>query len=199
MAAHQHFSKQDDDRTDYVQANLMHPPFRHDAFDVVFCAGVLHHTPSTKATFDMLAPTLAPGGTIFVWLYHHVPGRVLALKAKLRQGISRMPAPIKERLVMYVFLPQAMLRQYVRTALGSNEPIDRLKWRERLVILLTPTRRATAGSARLRNWPAGTAELGFTDIEATERGHWGFGVAARRPAPADGAQSAIRHPGRLTD
>jgi 2-polyprenyl-3-methyl-5-hydroxy-6-metoxy-1,4-benzoquinol methylase/uncharacterized protein YbaR (Trm112 family) len=134
--AHRHFSKDDDGRTNYIQANLMHPPFARDTFDVVFCAGVLHHTPSTKATFDALVPALAPGGTIFVWLYHHVPGRVLALKSKLRQIISRLPAPVKERVVKYVFLPQAMLRQYLRTALGRNEPVDRLKWRERLVILL---------------------------------------------------------------
>jgi SAM-dependent methyltransferase len=183
--AHRHFSKQDDGRTSYVQANLMHPPFARDAFDVVFCAGVLHHTPSTKATFDTLVPALAPGGTIFVWLYHHVPGRVLALKSKLRQAISRMPAPVKERLVKYVFLPQAMLRQYLRTALGRNEPVDRLKWRERLVILLdsyTPQYRWEHTPEELAGW---YRELGFVDIEVTERGQWGFGVAARRPKVPD--------------
>jgi 2-polyprenyl-3-methyl-5-hydroxy-6-metoxy-1,4-benzoquinol methylase/uncharacterized protein YbaR (Trm112 family) len=185
--AHRHFSKQDDGRTNYVQANLMHPPFARDTFDVVFCAGVLHHTPSTKATFDTLVPALAPGGTIFVWLYHHVPGRMLALKSKLRQVISRMPAPVKERLVKYVFLPQAMLRQYLRTALGRNEPVDRLKWRERLVILLdsyTPRYRWEHTPEELAGW---YRELGFTDIEVTERGQWGFGVAARRPQVPDGA------------
>ena len=187
--AHRHFSRDDDGRTNYVQANLMHPPFARDTFDVVFCAGVLHHTPSTKATFDTLVPALAPGGTIFVWLYHHVPGRLMALKSKLRQGISRMPAPVKERLVKYVFLPQAMLRQYLRTALGRNEPVDRLKWRERLVILLdsyTPRYRWEHTPEELAGW---YRELGFTDIEVTERGQWGFGVAARRPQVPDGAQN----------
>jgi SAM-dependent methyltransferase len=170
-------------RVHYVQANLMHPPFRRDAFDVVYCAGVLHHTPSTKATFDVLVPALAPGGTIFVWLYHHVPGRVLALKSRLRRGISRLPAGAKERLVRYVILPQAMLRQYVRTALRRNpDPRDHLRWRERLVILLdsyTPRYRWEHTPEELAGW---YRELGFVDIAVTERGRWGFGVAARRPA-----------------
>jgi 2-polyprenyl-3-methyl-5-hydroxy-6-metoxy-1,4-benzoquinol methylase/uncharacterized protein YbaR (Trm112 family) len=189
LEAHRHFSKLEDGRTNYIQANLMHPPFRRDTFDVIFCAGVLHHTPSTKDTFDKLVPALAPDGTIFVWLYHHVPGRVLALKSRLRQVISRMPAPVKERIVKYFFLPQAMLRQYVRTALGRNEPVDRLKWRERLVILLdsyTPRYRWEHTPEELAGW---YRELGFVDIEVTERGAWGFGVAARRPKAADGAQA----------
>jgi SAM-dependent methyltransferase/uncharacterized protein YbaR (Trm112 family) len=187
--AHLHFSKQDDGRTNYIQANLMHPPFRRDTFDVVFCAGVLHHTPSTKATFDTLVPALAPGGTIFVWLYHHVPGRVQALKSRLRRAISRLPAPIKERVVKYVFLPQAMVRQYVRTLTGRNEPVDRLKWRERLVTLLdsyTPRYRWEHTPEELAGW---YRELGFVDIEVTERGQWGFGVAARRPAVPNGARA----------
>jgi 2-polyprenyl-3-methyl-5-hydroxy-6-metoxy-1,4-benzoquinol methylase/uncharacterized protein YbaR (Trm112 family) len=184
--AHRHFSQQEDGRTNYIQANLMHPPFRRDAFDVVFCAGVLHHTPSTKATFDTLVPALAPGGTIFVWLYHAVPGRLMAFKSRLRQVISRLPAPIKERLVKYVFLPQAMLRQYIRVALGK--PSRKLKWRERLVILLdsyTPRYRWEHTPEELSAW---YRELGFVDIEVTERGQWGFGVAARRPAVPNGAQ-----------
>ena len=67
-AAYRHFNGRDPDRTHFIQSDLMSAALRPAAFDVVYCAGVLHHTPNTRATFESLLPALAPGGTIFVWL-----------------------------------------------------------------------------------------------------------------------------------
>src|SRR5688572_21636145 len=163
----------------YLQADLTRPPFKPGSFDVIFCAGVLHHTPDTRATFEQVIPLLAPGGTVFVWLYHHVPGRVLAVKSLIRRGLSRLPARVKTVVVGGVILPQAMLRQKLRPSANERE---RLSWRERYVILLdsyTPRYRWEHTQEELAGW---YAEHGLEDVHTTEEGPWGFGIVARKPA-----------------
>lgn len=194
VRAHQHY----DGGVQYLQADLTRPPFKPGTFDVIFCAGVLHHTPNTRQTFEQVMPLLAPGGTIFVWLYHHVPGRVLAVKAKIREGLSQLPAPIKAGVVRTVILPQAMARQRIRAARGQlwEGDRDRQSWRERYVILLdsyTPRYRWEHTPDELSGW---YADHGLVDIHTTEDGDWGFGVVARKApvysgnsyAPISGAE-----------
>jgi arsenite methyltransferase len=55
--------------THFVQGDVTRPPFRPASFDVVFSEGVLHHTPSTKASFDALVPLLADGGELMIYVY----------------------------------------------------------------------------------------------------------------------------------
>lgn len=175
--AHRHFAARGPHRTHYIQANLMRPPFRAGTFDVVFCAGVLHHTPDTRRTLEGILGALAPGGTIFIWLYSHIPGARWRFKLAARSLISRLPSRLQHAIVT-AMLPQAMLRQHLRTILGRNDFRDRLKWRERLVILLdyyTPRFRWEHSSDEVHNW---FRELGLTDIKTTEVGPYGFGVAA---------------------
>lgn len=52
-----------------VQANVAAPPFAPGSVDLVWCRGVLHHTPDPVAGQRALAGTLKPGGTMFVWVY----------------------------------------------------------------------------------------------------------------------------------
>lgn len=55
--------------TSFVQADILALPFRPESFDVVFCEGVLHHTPSTEAAFGALTRLLRPGGEIMIYVY----------------------------------------------------------------------------------------------------------------------------------
>ena len=55
--------------TSFVQGDVAHPPFRPGSVDVVFSEGVLHHTPSTKGSFDALVPLLADGGELMIYVY----------------------------------------------------------------------------------------------------------------------------------
>ena len=55
--------------TNFVQGDVARPPFRPGSFDVVFSEGVLHHTSSTKASFDALVPLLADGGELLIYVY----------------------------------------------------------------------------------------------------------------------------------
>jgi SAM-dependent methyltransferase len=52
-----------------VEGDLLHPPFKPGAFDLVYSHGVLHHTSDTKAAFDAVAALVKRGGHLSVWLY----------------------------------------------------------------------------------------------------------------------------------
>jgi 2-polyprenyl-3-methyl-5-hydroxy-6-metoxy-1,4-benzoquinol methylase len=170
--AHRHFTGEQEDRTAsdrtyFLQTDLMQPAFRPGAFDFIYCGGVLHHTPSTKATFDLLVPALAPGGKIFVWLYHSVPGLSYALRMRTRKFVAELPGPVKHALVL-VLLPQSMLRQRIRIARGRQAPKTRLNAREKLVTMLdsfTCRYRWEHTPAELGRW---YQEAGFTDVQTTD-------------------------------
>jgi SAM-dependent methyltransferase len=53
----------------FVQADLMRPPFAPGSFDFVFCEGVIHHTPDTRAALRSLVRLLARGGEIAFYVY----------------------------------------------------------------------------------------------------------------------------------
>jgi len=52
-----------------VQGDLLNPPLKKEAFDVVYSQGVLHHTSDTRKAFDAVAPLVKRGGHLSVWLY----------------------------------------------------------------------------------------------------------------------------------
>lgn len=165
----------------FIQGDLMNPPFKPEVFDVIFSSGVLHHNPDTRMALGAIAKSLAFGGRIYIWVYGHVPGVVHKLKERFRKTISPMPSAVKHAIVG-VWLPQAMFRQYLRTALGRNTPQDRLKWSERFILLLdhyTPRYRWEHTPDEVKGW---YRELGYERIEQTEDRAWGFGVAADKPS-----------------
>ena len=52
-----------------VQASILQLPFKERVFDKIYSLGVLHHTPSTRGSFDCLPRLLKPGGRISIWVY----------------------------------------------------------------------------------------------------------------------------------
>jgi len=52
------------ERVRFVETDLLRPGLRAGAFDVVYSAGVLHHTPDPRASFAHLVRLARPGGTI---------------------------------------------------------------------------------------------------------------------------------------
>jgi SAM-dependent methyltransferase/uncharacterized protein YbaR (Trm112 family) len=52
-----------------VQANVAAPPFAARSFDLVWCRGVLHHTPDPEAGHRALSRVVKPGGKLYVWVY----------------------------------------------------------------------------------------------------------------------------------
>ena len=52
-----------------VQGDVLRPPFRPGAFDVVFSNGVLHHTADTRRAFAAIAALVGAPGSVGIWLY----------------------------------------------------------------------------------------------------------------------------------
>src|SRR5712692_4365341 len=48
----------------FVETDLRAPGLRREAFDVVICSGVLHHTPDPRASFASVARLAHPGGVL---------------------------------------------------------------------------------------------------------------------------------------
>jgi 2-polyprenyl-3-methyl-5-hydroxy-6-metoxy-1,4-benzoquinol methylase len=175
-AAYRQFKDQQPDRTSFVQSDLMNPPFKPESFDVVYCAGVLHHTPDTRATFDSLLPALAPGGTIFVWLYWREPGLRARLSEAVRRVLAPLPAPLKHAAV-WSLVPQSLIRNRIKAARGRAERLNAREVAVRMLDSYTPRYRWVHTPDELRGW---YEQHGLTNITLTEEGPHGFGVAARR-------------------
>jgi 2-polyprenyl-3-methyl-5-hydroxy-6-metoxy-1,4-benzoquinol methylase len=71
------------DRLQYVQGDVRQPPLKSEFFDLVYCDGVLHHTPDTKASFMALAKVVKPGGRFLVWLYRSDTKPIITVKNAL--------------------------------------------------------------------------------------------------------------------
>jgi 2-polyprenyl-3-methyl-5-hydroxy-6-metoxy-1,4-benzoquinol methylase len=70
----------------FVETDLRAPALRAGAFDVVYCSGVLHHTPDPRASFAAIARLAKPGGIVVLGLYNlyaRVPHKLRRAAAKL--------------------------------------------------------------------------------------------------------------------
>lgn len=80
----------DNPNLDVVQADVYRLPFRAEAFDFVYCLGVLQHTPDVRKAFTSLLPPLKRGGKIAVDLYPKTWMNVFWPKYWLRPLTKRM-------------------------------------------------------------------------------------------------------------
>ena len=74
------------ERVQFVETDLRRPGLKAGSFDVVYSAGVLHHTPDPRASFAQIAQLARPGGTIVLGVYNafaRVPSRLRRLAARL--------------------------------------------------------------------------------------------------------------------
>lgn len=73
-------------RVAFVETDLAHAGLKPGAFDVVYCSGVLHHTPDPRASFSRIVQLARPGAMIVLGLYN----AVARVPLRLRRGISRL-------------------------------------------------------------------------------------------------------------
>jgi SAM-dependent methyltransferase len=73
-------------RARFVETDLRAPGLRAGAFDVVYCSGVLHHTPDPEASFRALTRLVRPGGFIVLGLYN----AYARLPHRLRRAVARL-------------------------------------------------------------------------------------------------------------
>ena len=77
----------------FVQADLLHPPFRQGSFDLAFSKGVLHHLPRPAEGVRSLVRLLNKQGSLFLWVYSREGnGWVIRIVNPIRYYItSRLP------------------------------------------------------------------------------------------------------------
>jgi SAM-dependent methyltransferase len=70
----------------FVETDLAAAALRPASFDVVYCSGVLHHTPDPRRSFAHVAKLARPGGIIIIGLYNSIA----RLPLRLRRGVARL-------------------------------------------------------------------------------------------------------------
>jgi SAM-dependent methyltransferase len=58
---------------DYLQGDILNPPFARRSFDFVVADQVLHHTPDCARAFATMAELVSPGGHLAVYVYRKKP------------------------------------------------------------------------------------------------------------------------------
>jgi SAM-dependent methyltransferase len=95
-----------------VQADVLALPFAPQQYDVVFCLGVIQHTPSPETTIARLFEQVKPGGWLVIDHYTYSLSRFTKAAPLFRMALKRLP------------------------------PEEGLKWTQRLVDFFYPLHRA---------------------------------------------------------
>ena len=53
----------------FVQGDITTPPFKKEAFDIIFSWGVIHHTPNTMSTFSSISSLVKNKGIFGIYVY----------------------------------------------------------------------------------------------------------------------------------
>lgn len=108
-----------------LQADVLNLPFPPGQYDIVFCLGVVQHTPSPEATIAKLYDQVRPGGWLVIDHYTYSLSRLTKTQPLFRFFMRRLPpdAGIKwsERLVAFFFpLHRAARHSFIAQALVSR-------------------------------------------------------------------------------
>lgn len=98
------------DRLNVHRASLLEMPFEDNTFDLVYSAGVVHHTEDPDKALQELLRVLKPGGKLWIGLYGSggLLGNVLIPAARAVNGI--VPRAITQRVLDTLRIPP--LRKY---------------------------------------------------------------------------------------
>ncbi len=170
-----------------VQADLHDFKLGHHAgagcgrkFDVVYCLGVLHHTPDPARAFRCIARLVKPGGLLCVWVYAADLGAWTRVTDLYRRVTTRLPWWLLAALCLL-----AGPWHYTRRIPGVGRWLWGLvpcsthpKWRWRWLDTFdwySPRYQHRHTVAEVKAW---FLDAGFTDVEAL-----GFPVSVRGRAP----------------
>ena len=117
-----------------VQANVFSLPFKEGIFDLVWCSGVLHHTPDAAAGHRSLARHVKPGGTLYVWVYAKRFNPFRFVKTVLDAvRVTKLPEPVLYRISKAISYPSLALLAGYRAARALPGLRPRTAWGERTV------------------------------------------------------------------
>jgi SAM-dependent methyltransferase len=108
----------DTERVGLVRGSVLRAPFRDAAFDLVFCDGVIHHTPDPRGAYLELARLVKPGGALYVWVYPREGGLRERVFGAARAVTTRLPGAVV-RALSFALAPLTLgVRSYSGTRLG---------------------------------------------------------------------------------
>jgi len=180
----------------FAVASLFDLPFEPGSFDLVYSQGVIHHTYSTEHAFRSIARFVAPGGSLFVWVYglddHLSPGGASKLSKRanrtaegaLRPLLSRAPRPVRDR--MFELLTAAWHPRMRRNE-RHGERWTRANTNHALRDWLSPPYAHRHGFNEVAGWyeDEGFSIVGIQSAGAYEqlfgRPIWGVGMTGRKP------------------
>jgi SAM-dependent methyltransferase len=115
-----------DDRHRIAQADILKLPFAGRGFDIVFCLGVLQHTPIPEQTMAALFEQVRPRGLLVVDHYTYRLGYFLSTQPIARAVLRRLPPDtglrVTDRMVRMLWPLHSRLRRY-RRLLNRVSPI----------------------------------------------------------------------------
>jgi SAM-dependent methyltransferase/uncharacterized protein YbaR (Trm112 family) len=141
-----------------LQADIFAPPFPSEAFDYVWCEGVLVATEDPRKGFGALSRLVKPGGRLYVWVY---PSERLSIYQRMRDLIRighRLPRALLMRLCYGLALPVALLRMLRRHS--QRESLRTVAFA--LFDNLSPVVQTRHTAAEVRSW---FEEHGFVDVK----------------------------------
>ena len=91
------------------------PPLEPASFDLVYCIGVIQHTPDPERAFDSLSRLVKPGGQLAVWIYDATRWEQLKPRHLLRH-YTRHLRPARAMRFVEAYAPRALR---ARRAIGA--------------------------------------------------------------------------------
>jgi SAM-dependent methyltransferase/uncharacterized protein YbaR (Trm112 family) len=175
-----------------VQGNVLAPPFKPGAFDLVWSNGVIHHTPDAPRAHVALSRLVKPGGRLYVWVYPRRFNPFRLVKDVFdRLRITKLPAPALLRVAKAIAYPSWVTLQLYRAARTIGPLRPRGAWARRTVRprtidelqltwfdALSPEYDSRHAEEEVLGW---FARQGFTGIEALEEPK--VGVRGTAPTP----------------
>ena len=152
----------------FIQADLHHLPFAPHSFDIVYCSGVVHHTPDTRKAFVSISQFVKKKSILCIWLYHSIDKRVHRFMLKLRKITIHLPLRFQFWMYLILFVPAHKVISWLKGKPKS--------WREILIThldMLSPKYRHEHSSMEVKKW---FEENGYSKIEVTTTDNYGFSI-----------------------
>jgi ubiquinone/menaquinone biosynthesis C-methylase UbiE/uncharacterized protein YbaR (Trm112 family) len=152
----------------FIQADLHHLPLAPASFDIVYCSGVLHHTPDTYHAFECISKLPKKDSVLCIWLYHPVKKWIHQCLMGFRKLTIHLPLRLQVLLYSCSLVPVHKMISRLRSRPKS--------WREILIVyldLLSPKYRYEHTHGEVKEW---FEKNDYTGIEVTSEDTYGFSM-----------------------
>jgi len=167
------------------QTNLHQCAFEEKEFDFVHCAGVLHHTPSTRRGFDIISSCVRDGGKCYIEVYSAElkDPKSYNMNKKLRKISVRLPHLLLHVLCYFgaYYLWLFSNYRFTKDAALRDETTGEAVYRKNSIAVLelslfdnfSPAYQHHHTTDEVKNW---FASLGYVGVKKTFVNPSGFGV-----------------------